>query len=54
MSDYEQHHQIVGNLDANINDFTFPSTEQRYKVISTCISNVHVQELDYTCIIYLL
>ena len=37
---------VLENLDANINDFTFPSTEQRYKVISTCIGNVHVQEFS--------
>ena len=30
----------------NINDFTFPSTEQHYEVISTRIGIVHVQEFS--------
>ena len=30
----------------NINDFTLPSTEQRYKVKSTCIDIVHVQKFS--------
>ena len=29
-----------------MNDFTFPNTEQRYKVISTYIGIVHEQEFS--------
>ena len=37
---------VVRNLDANNNDFTYPSTKQCYKIISTCIGIVHAQEFS--------